>query len=360
MYGYLGCACESNKVNLSGLGAFGISQAGASTASNIAKGASVGQKVIPIPGVGAAIGATVVAVAAAFRHIFGNHDVRTSGADKANCRNMLNQYLQLAAQAGGVIGNQVPLSQLDQMHFCLATLYGDPIYNVDPRYFSVDITQADALAKQLANAAKSQAPGSSFTTSAVTGKSTDGRASGVFTYGPQTVTLPNPPSVQGLAQILRQLMNDNCAHRNKNPNNCPAYWNNPGFTQLAVDLIANALGAATLATGPTTPLAPTSPIAVSTPAVGTAISPQPATGATPAGVDLNAMVSQLLAQGASQQQAYSAALQNLQAAGVPATPAVQQQVASAVQAGGVTGLPKWALYGAAAVALVFALARPHR
>jgi hypothetical protein len=66
--------------------------------------------------------------------------------------------------------------------------------------------------------------------------------------------------------------------------------------------------------------------------------------ATQPQVDVGALVSTLMQQGATQQQAFLSAMQNLQSQGVPATPQVQQQVAEQVQsAGSGAGLPTWAL-----------------
>jgi hypothetical protein len=91
---------------------------------------------------------------------------------------------------------------------------------------------------------------------------------------------------------------------------------------------------------------------------------------TPAGpqVDVNALVSSLMQQGASNQQAFLQAMQSLQSQGVAATPAVQQAVAdqvstaaTATQAG--ASVPDWLKpvgVVAAVVMLGFALARPKR
>lgn len=63
-------------------------------------------------------------------------------------------------------------------------------------------------------------------------------------------------------------------------------------------------------------------------------------------VDVSALVSSLMQSGANQQQAFLAAMQNLQAQGVQTTPQVQQAVADQVQASGsATAIPTWALIG---------------
>lgn len=59
-------------------------------------------------------------------------------------------------------------------------------------------------------------------------------------------------------------------------------------------------------------------------------------------IDVGALVKSLMDQGASQQQAFLAAMQNLQSQGVPPTPQVQQAVADQVKTAGVGNLPTWA------------------
>ena len=68
-------------------------------------------------------------------------------------------------------------------------------------------------------------------------------------------------------------------------------------------------------------------------------------------VDVNALVASLQAQGANQTQAYNAAMAQLQNAGVPATPAVQQQVATAVASPNQAGFSTIEILLLAAVAL---------
>jgi hypothetical protein len=83
----------------------------------------------------------------------------------------------------------------------------------------------------------------------------------------------------------------------------------------------------------------------------------------PAAPDQTALIQQLLAQGASQQQAFQAALSQLQSQGQPITPQVQQQVASEVQTHATTaGFSGggWIAGGLAIVAILFATARPAK
>lgn len=100
------------------------------------------------------------------------------------------------------------------------------------------------------------------------------------------------------------------------------------------------------------------------PASGGAL--QPAQGFTPvptsaADPNLTTYISSLLAQGQSQQDAFTSALNTLSANGVTPTPQVQQQVADAVKSAG-SALPSWAIPAAMAggVALLFMMARKRR
>lgn len=81
--------------------------------------------------------------------------------------------------------------------------------------------------------------------------------------------------------------------------------------------------------GSTTPV--TLPATNTTPAITVNVPPTTSTDQT------SALIQQLMQQGASQQQAFQAALQSLAASGVQVTPAVQQQVASDVNAASATG-----------------------
>lgn len=94
--------------------------------------------------------------------------------------------------------------------------------------------------------------------------------------------------------------------------------------------------------------------------------PAPAPGQTPGfatpsvAVDqTSALIAQLLAQGATRDQAFQAAMQSLAAQGVPPTPQLQQQVASDVTSQSTTFSP-WLLAGGAAVVLVIGIAMARR
>lgn len=78
-------------------------------------------------------------------------------------------------------------------------------------------------------------------------------------------------------------------------------------------------------------------------------------------VDVSQLVAQLQQQGATQQDAFLAALEALKAQGVSTTPQVQQQVADQIQSAGAgAGIPSWAVPAVVAAGVLFALARPTR
>lgn len=117
------------------------------------------------------------------------------------------------------------------------------------------------------------------------------------------------------------------------------------------------------------PIAPATPGTGSTPAIPGASLPAPPLVSTPVQVtpqgtaldpNLQAYIKALIDQGASSQQAFTAALDAVGRSGQAVTPQVQAAVADTVQqAGAGAGLPMWA-YALAGAGLVFALARPGK
>lgn len=123
----------------------------------------------------------------------------------------------------------------------------------------------------------------------------------------------------------------------------------PGWTQIGADPVT---GAPILAqagnpqeyewiNGQLTPYHPTQVTTAPTPAVGS-VPAQPAGTPTTGGMDANtlALIQSMMAQGASQSQAYTAALSQLASQGVNTqSPAVQSQLAQAVQTPAAGGTP---------------------
>lgn len=343
--GLSGCGC--------GLGTLGVNiQSTAQTASYMSMGAKVGSVV---PGIGTAIGAVVGGVYAALKHILGNHDVRVAAADVAACKTMLGQYMQAAAMAGpnGALGAQLTVDQFGKLFYCLLAAYGADFAYVDPRFFGVFWLLADGMAKQIAKAATTLPPGSSFALAKVSAKSDHGE---VYTFGPATVQLPGTVTLQTLGALLNSLMARFCgpeggrsagdlAYQNKmdpQGRKCALFWTggHAEGVQLLQDVVAyevnnvapaalinpNALNAPP---GPTlaTPAVTATPLVVQTAlqvaAQNAGTLPYFGTGLTPV-TDTSAalMQQQLAAQGVNMVSAPAQqVLQQVATEGVKATPA---------------------------------------
>lgn len=146
-------------------------------------------------------------------------------------------------------------------------------------------------------------------------------------------------------------------------------WAQPRVQELGAEIMAKyAPPPAPTQTSEGVPAKVPAPVTVPVPTVTTGIEkiPQPVPGATPAPVSatdpaMASYIQALISQGASQQEAFNAAMQALGRAGTPATPQAQQAVAEQVQqAGASSGLPSWAGYVLAGAAVLFALARPAK
>ena len=252
-----------------GCGLSGVNvQSTAKTANYISQGASVGSAFGPV---GSAVGAVIGGAVAALKSLFGSHDVRVSAATRGQCDQMITAYLNTAAQAGNsvTLGPQMGLDMLKQVNWCLASLYGAPVYNVDPRFFSVGFEQASAFAQQLVQAAFVYAPGSIVTIGPVSGSSVDGKHS--YTEPAQQVTIPNPVTISALSELLIGPMLRSCqGHGAKSPGNCPAYWAHDGFHRMLFDLVGywiNQLYPQVFAASPQAAPVVGAPIVVATPAV---------------------------------------------------------------------------------------------
>lgn len=146
-------------------------------------------------------------------------------------------------------------------------------------------------------------------------------------------------------------------------------WPQPRVTALAQEILSQGQVPAGAVPAPVpapaspaqgsaaTPPATASPSPAPVPVPQIGVNPPTVTSATDP--NLQAYIQALLDQGASQQQAFQAALAAVGNSGTAVTPAVQQAVADQVTTAGVgAGLPSWLLYVAGGAAVLFALARP--
>lgn len=384
-----------------GLGSLGITaSAGAQTA-----GAVVGQVAIPIPGLGAAIGGLVGGIVGG---LFGHEDHAKVNADVNARQNLFGQYTTMA---GTVPGRQIGLATMREVwkgaahegHF--PKWQGqeqridyaiDGCNKCDPNTFNVLWPKAqtagvrdaktfidqyfipanasagdhwavpqDAVGYQIlydtADAYLSQkAPASLPYVSTPPSPTPAPIPPTPVTAMPVPTPTGQPLPVVGQGVTSQSLANSGYIVIGVDPLNGLQVWQQPGARP--VELSNGQL----LPYYPPTPAPQSSPVPVviPTPAPQQSVLPSGAT-VPAAGIDPNtqAYINQLLAQGASQQQAFSAALQQLQQQGVQPTPQVQQQVAAALPAAPVTsGLSgQWPMIiagGLALLSILFATARP--
>lgn len=401
--------------NLSGLGYMGYMGAtGGGVAKGAASGAATGATLGSIiPGLGTVIGGAVGAVVGIVSSVFGGKKpVRPSANQVANCKNMLVQYNQVAAQSptlssGAAFGEQA----LKDLNWCLMALYGNDIKNKDPRFFDGNFTDLMKIGTDIVAQVFRTPAGSMVNLSGTSNKI------GKQTFSSPAQSFVNPPFIS-----LYKLANDvfypiaiaYCqATASKGAPGCQQLYSRPEYKRLLFDILgliasrdipqvseaqlqamqaqatAN-LATTTAATLPTVATVATQPvvsaalpitqapasipvasvpltIAPSQTAVDTATNNlSAASGLTASQSDaLAAALAQLQASGASQSQALSSALQSLAASGVNVTPAVQQAAAQTVAAtdtpstAGIGSVPIW-VWGLGAAGLFFAFAMPQR
>ena len=241
----LGCAC---------LGALGINMTSAkSTASLASTGASIGSTVATamgvgsavsagatagsiVPGIGTVIGAAVGVAVAVALHAFRNKDVRVSGGTKGQCLELINQYVQAASAAGptSTIGPQMGLDNLEKLNWCINAYYGQ---GADPRYFSISWQWGSEYAKQLVKAAFTLPPGSRWTSTAITGKTTDNKHS--YIRPAVTVTLPKPTTLNGLGDLIDAFELAGCIETSgpKYSSMCAPIWTTSVAKRMFMDLV---------------------------------------------------------------------------------------------------------------------------
>lgn len=185
-------------------------------------------------------------------------------------------------------------------------------------------------------------------------------------------TAKNPWAIPTSAenqQLVMDVIDAKVAQLNPNAP-IPSIYPQAAPAALPAPAAAAPLPMATVTASAPVPSPMTALVPVSTPALATApasIAPAAqvlSTALPPAQADQTAaLIQQMMAQGANQQAAFTAAIQSLQASGTPITPQVQQAVAAttgAVQTAG-GGLPSWlsvAGIGIGVVMLGFMLAKP--
>lgn len=328
------------------LAGLGLSTTTSSAASGASTGASVGTAILP--GIGTAIGAVVGAVAGAlFRS-----KKDPNAAEKEALKGNLDKYMQVQGQIPGRAMDLLGIKQL---------IDGAGYRGMWP---NVKKWSGDAITGAI-DGCKGCTPPTirQFVADQVKGGDID-----PFSLANKFTDIVNKTwgskwFVASAGATQRQLMVDLMDFFiAQNKPDAPLFYA-PDWTVAAnTPPPAAAIPAPTPAPTPIptptpTPSVTPTPTPIQTPGV-----PLPSIPQIQPSLDVSALVQQLMAKGATDQQAYLAALQQLQSQGVAATPQVQQAVASQVSAAGTgAGLPDWAKTAgivAGVALLAFALARP--
>jgi len=367
-----------------------------------AKGAEAGSAIVP--GIGTVIGALVgVALGVIFSK---KTDARPPNAKEvADAQQTLANYANNAAQSPNDPLN-ISYNELSHIAWCLAVAYAPMINDRYIKWYGAYWTLYGAtLAEEIVVAVYNTPIGSPLNLAAISAKVRG------HTYTVAARSMPNP-AITSLVDIVTQVYTPAVATAlraqcdPKYQSQVEPMLNQPLWQRFFFDTLgaaararlpnvsgADFVAALQIATGAltqgvsesaaqvvtqvqrapgvsvpisaqitpissSTPAVAATPVTPSTPAVTTAASGAP-------GIDMNALAQAMLAAGATPQQAYAGTMQQLENAGVPITPDVQQAAAQAsgvTQAGGApAGMNKWLVGGALGIAaLMFMTARPRR
>lgn len=376
----MGCACRSN-----GLGDSAQVQ---STAQYASLGAKVGSVV---PGVGTIIGGAVGAIYGAIKGK--KKPTRPSKQDKANCQQVIRDYESLIAPyPNQAIGGALPEESMKAVWMChemvVAGTTPNPLY-LEGNWLVAKDAAVEAVQKTY------RAPAG--TEIKLTTEGRRDRAGKLFR--PVTVTWLNGEAntMNAIAAKLMEYFNKGCLSYHKAAV-CDRANGGATWKHMVLDLVAwaaatqipqveipaspdaalpSAAPAATpqpvVAVNPAPPPILTVPPPTAPPVPGAsaplpgAVSPVPAPPGAPPGAyeaalaaQLQPMIAQLMAQGADQKYAFTAALSSLAQRGIEPTAAVQTAVADKVQSIG--GLNPWVVAGGglATAILIFALSGRRR
>lgn len=352
----LGCGCEGRipparivgQLRSRGKGQSMLAGLGSAQFDGAIKGASAGATVgSVVPVIGTAIGAVVGAIAGA---IFGGKKapVRPSAQDVTASTQFAAAYTQ---GAGSVPGRVLGLANIHDVFIAL-TVIRKICLGQDPRFFEGYWGAILKTVQDFVDAIKSAAPGAQVT---LTDPGATGRKG-------KTVTIANPGLVPGavagvLADFYDAIAKD---HKTKPCHHDPIVLQ---FLTDLVDAVEDSKGVAVPAelAAPDGTQATGQPPAVLTPPSSSLID----SGLLPpaAASDATQIIQQMLAQGASQQDAVNAALQKLQAGGIAPTQSVADALTTQAAGGsGVFGIPTNTLLigGAIAVTAFFLLKRKGR
>lgn len=345
-------------------------------AGGAVQGASFGSKAgTIIPGVGNVIGAIAGAIIGGL--LGKKKPVRPSGAQVAQCQDLLKQYEEFIATNPAPVGRALGYAQLKDLYWCIQAIYaGHYLGTKDPRWFDGGFILNEDIARQTVKAVFNTPVGAQLTIKPTDWKDPKGRI--IRSSG---LTFTNPPfiSLQDLNDkyfmpVVVKVCQDTAG---KGAPGCPDYYNLPVMKHLMLDLLDYAasveLPQVVLPTEPP-PGAPSTvklpdPAATPVPAaVAPSIPNPPALPPQPTNKDVQVAVQDIVknlqqnSSGLTPEQvadiANKTALQWLQSQGVKSSaPEVKEVVATTAQQAAAGQSSMW-LVGIAAAAGLFALARP--
>ncbi len=383
--------------SLSGLGDAAQTQSAVTYAATFAKAGSI------VPGVGTVIGAVFGAAVGFFTGK--KPPPRPSAQQMDECKAIVGEYMRAASENSST---PIPLdeAQLKQMNWCLQAFYGaSDIRNKDPRFFDGNFVDLMAIAKDVVlkiyNTPIGQPVNVSETVNKIRGQ----------TFKSSGISFTNPPFTD-LKSFARDVFTGvaiaHCKQTaGKGAGGCEQFYGRPEYQRLFYDILgyaartllpniseadfreASKVAAQTgtsasavvqaveqiigknvqrnetaeiLRPGSSTQPAPETapapvPITVAPPGTAPGATSAPPAGPnalTPSGLtptiaeSTRAELDALLAQGATQQQAYTSLMRSLTSQGILPTPALQTAVANEVKAASPNYLP----YVAGTVGLV--------
>lgn len=352
------------------------SEQAASAASYAASGAKLGSAIIP--GIGTVIGAVVGAIVGWLSAK--KKPVRPTAQQLADCKALLTEYSGYAAQ---MPTTPIPLdeAQLKNLNWCLQAYYGKDIKNLDPRFFDGSFTDLLAIARSLVKAIYNTPVGGTVQVSETVNKvrGQTFRSSGISFTNPAFTSIQVFSETKFLDVAIQYC--DQTAGKGRG--GCPGLYNRPEYRRWLMDLfgfaartelpniseddlkaasvIAQQTGSAAsevvkaveqvmgrsvergetaVALAPATTAVTAAPGNVQTPATGP---PTPAVSTVPS--------TSYVTPAAGPSSLYQSLF--------PATSSTTPAATSTITAG-ISGMNPWLLAGGAALAVIFATARPKR
>lgn len=345
----MGCACQPRSLGLGGMGDAAQVQSAASYAALGAKAGSI------VPGIGNVVGAVIGLVVGAF--LAKKKPVRASAEFIAQCGQAFNEYQSMIAQyPSQPLGTALGEGNLKILATCMDNRYGG---TKDPRFLDMNWQILRDSAIEAVKKTFDAPPGTEVVLTTAGHRDAKGKA---FRVVETRWTNTDANSLQMIADKLWQFQSAGCLAYHKS-NICDPILNHADYKHLMLDLIQWAastyLPQIEIPKEPTVPIAQQPPTATIQPVPTVpSTSPVPVTPVQP-GIDIStlqpvvdtnvtaqtkALIDSLMAQGATQQQAFAQALSSLAQKGIAPSESVKNAVAQQVQSAG-SDTKTWILYG---------------